>query len=145
MTKYKFDKIVKIYSNSNDKFKKCFLSFLFGGILGLFCQVINAILICFGVENPLIIVNILVIFITLILTLTPWYQKLVQIFGMGLILPLSGFTNALIASSLEGRFEGAIYGIGKNTFSLVGSVLGYGILTSVLFSLIKLLLEGVLL
>jgi stage V sporulation protein AC len=60
--------------------------------------------------------------------------------GAGAFIPISGFANALTSSSIEGRSEGLIFGIGSNTFKLAGSVLVYGISSAVVFSLIYYLL-----
>ena len=83
-----------------------------------------------------------IIIITSITTGLGWYDKLAQYCGAGLFIPISGFSNALTSSALEGKSEGLIYGIGSRMFALAGSVLTYGIVSAALFAFIRYLLFG---
>ena len=65
------------------------------------------------------------------------YDKLAQIFGGGLFVPISGFANALASSAMECRSEGFIFGIGSNMFKLAGSVIIYGIVSALIFSTLR--------
>lgn len=71
-----------------------------------------------------------VIAITALATGLGFYDKLGQICGAGLFIPISGFANSLTACALESKSEGLIYGIGCNMFKLAGSVLTYGIVAA---------------
>ena len=66
------------------------------------------------------------------------YDRLGQIAGAGLFIPITGFSNSLTSCALESKSEGLIYGIGSNMFKLAGSVLTYGIVSSFVLGLVRL-------
>ncbi len=82
-----------------------------------------------------------VIVITALATGLGFYDKLGQICGAGLFIPISGFANSLTASALESKSEGLIYGIGCNMFKLAGSVLTYGIVAAYTLGLLRYFLK----
>ena len=89
--------------------------------------------------------SITLVLIAAILTALSIYNDLGQIFGAGLFIPITGFSNSMVSASIEGKSEGLIYGIGTTLFSLSGSVICYGIGSSIAISLVYyvLLLMGV--
>ena len=76
--------------------------------------------------------SISLVFIVAMLTSLGLYNNLGQIFSAGLFIPISGFSNSMVSAAIEGRSEGLIYGIGSRIFSLAGSVIIYGIVSSFL-------------
>ncbi|MDD3365114.1 MAG: SpoVA/SpoVAEb family sporulation membrane protein, partial [Syntrophomonas sp.] len=59
--------------------------------------------------------------------------------GAGSIVPITGFANAIVASAMEFKREGYIFGVGARIFSIAGPTLVFGFVASVLIGLIKLL------
>ena len=66
-----------------------------------------------------------------------FYDKLGQICGAGLFIPITGFSNSLASCALESKSEGLIYGIGCNMFKLAGSVLTYGIVAAYTLGILR--------
>lgn len=113
-----------------------------GGLICSFGEFINLILennTNIIKEDRTIIIMFIFIFISALLTGLGLFDNLVQIFGAGLFVPITGFSNAVCSEALEYKSEGPIYGVGANMFKLAGSVLTYGIFTSIILSLIYLL------
>ena len=126
----------KVKPNS---YKNGFFAFLGGGILGLLAQgLIDLYSKVFNLSMDLSIPlsSISLVLFAAILTFVTIYNDLGQIFGAGLFIPITGFSNSMVSSALEGRPEGLIFGIGSRIFSLSGSVICYGVLSSFVFCLI---------
>ena len=58
------------------------------------------------------------------------YGKLVKWGGAGALVPITGFANSVVASAIEYKTEGQVYGIGCKIFTIAGPVILYGIVTS---------------
>ena len=62
---------------------------------------------------------------------------------MGAIIPITGFAHSMQSATLDYKNEGLIYGFGSNMFRLAGSVILYGVVSSYIFGIIRLILGGV--
>ena len=58
------------------------------------------------------------------------YGRLVKWGGAGALVPITGFANSVVASAIEYKTEGQVYGIGCKIFTIAGPVILYGIVTS---------------
>lgn len=139
MTKERYQKICKSIKIKNNKKRNALLSFLMGGFISMSGEIINLLLgkyFDISKENRIVIIVMLFIFIGALLTGLGLFDNLVQIFGAGLFIPITGFSNAVCSEAMEYKSEGPIYGIGANMFKLAGSVITYGIVTSIILSLL---------
>ncbi len=68
------------------------------------------------------------------------YDKVAKHAGAGTIVPITGFSNAVVSAALEFKSEGFIMGMSANLFKIAGPVLVFGITGSVAYGLILLLL-----
>lgn len=59
--------------------------------------------------------------------------------GAGVIVPITGFANSMVAPAIEYKKEGIVLGVGAKLFSLAGPVLVCGISVSTIIGLISLL------
>lgn len=143
MNKKVFNEIVNIRKLKPNKTKNAIWAFLCGGFIGLFGQLLLLLFTnTFSLEETQAraYMYFTIILITNILTALGVFDMYSTYAGAGAFIPISGFANALTSSSIEGRSEGLIFGIGSNTFKLAGSVLVYGISSAIVFSLIYYLL-----
>ena len=139
MDKEKYKKIIKEVTPKTNIKRNGMLAFFSGGCISLIAQFINLVLennTQISSENRTIIIMFGFIFVSGILTGLGLFDKLVQIFGAGLFIPITGFSNAVCSEALEYKSEGPIYGIGANMFKLAGSVITYGVITSISLTLI---------
>lgn len=81
------------------------------------------------------IVIVILIFSAQLLTGLGIFDKLVKFAGAGLIVPITGFANAMVAPAMEFKREGWILGVGAKLFSLAGPVLIYGFTASIVVGL----------
>lgn len=139
MNKEKYKQIIQDVTPKNNKKRNLLLAFLMGGSISMLAEIINILLennTNIIKEDRTIIIMFLFILVSAILTGLGFFDDLVQLFGAGLFIPITGFANAVCSEALEYKSEGPIYGIGANMFKLAGSVITYGVVTSIFFSLI---------
>ena len=130
----KVDKIIKDNQKEKHKLKHILSSFFYGGIVGIFAQAIYELFInILLVEENLSITltSGIIVFISFLLTCFGIFDKLCNKAYLGVIIPISGFANSITSSALEGKSEGLIFGIGSKVFSLVGSVISIGVVSSI--------------
>lgn len=138
MNPMKLKQMSKQHIPASHKGKKAGMAFMGGGSLALFGQLGVSILEPrMSASDATTLVLLIVIFLSALFTGLGFYDKLGQILGAGLFVPISGFANALASSAMECRNEGLIYGIGSNMFKLAGSVITYGIVSALIFSAIR--------
>lgn len=139
MDRNEYYKIIKDVTPKDKKYRNYLLAFFMGGLISFLAELINIILseyTSISLEDRTIIIIFLFILIGAILTGVGIFDNLVQIFGAGLFIPITGFSNAICSEAMEYKSEGPIYGIGANMFKLAGSVITYGVVTSIILSFI---------
>lgn len=87
-------------------------------------------------EQVMNIVPIIMVFIGAVLTGTGIYGKIASFGGAGTVVPITGFSNAVVAPAIEFKKEGYIFGVAAKMFTIAGPVLVYGIGTSVIIGII---------
>ncbi len=116
----------------------CLKAFLVGGLICDVGQFINNTSIGFGFpqEQVMNIVPIVMIFLGALLTGTGIYSKLANFGGAGTVVPITGFSNAVVSPAIEFKKEGFIFGVAAKMFTIAGPVLVYGIGSSVIVGII---------
>lgn len=119
-------------------FKNCLRAFLVGGLICDIGQFVHNITVRFGYpeDQAASIVSIIMIFLGALLTGTGIYSKLAQFGGAGTVVPITGFSNAVVAPAIEFKKEGFIFGVAAKMFTIAGPVLVYGIGTSVIVGIV---------
>lgn len=85
-------------------------------------------------------VVILLIMVAQFLTGIGKFDTVAKHVGAGVIVPITGFANAMVAPALEYKKEGLVLGVGAKLFSLAGPVLVAGISISIIIGVIYWLL-----
>jgi stage V sporulation protein AC len=81
--------------------------------------------------------SVVMIFLAALFTGLGWYDVLGKHAGAGSIVPITGFANAIVASAMEYKREGYIFGVGARIFSVAGPTLVFGFAIAVVIGLIK--------
>ncbi len=81
-------------------------------------------------------VSITLIFVASLLTGLGLFDSIAKRAGAGTLVPITGFSNAMVSPALEFRSEGFVTGTGAKLFTVAGPVLAYGISASVVYGLI---------
>ncbi len=118
--------------------KDCLKAFLVGGLICDVGQLIYNIAAGFGIaeEQIMNLVPIIMVFLGALLTGTGVYAKLANFGGAGTVVPITGFSNAVVSPAIEFKKEGFIFGVAAKMFTIAGPVLVYGIGTSVIIGII---------
>ena len=135
-----YKKIVEKNKKQENVIKDCLLAFISGGVFGVIGQgLIDLYCNVLGLNNDesRALTSITIVFITAFLTLIKIYKKIGKHLGAGLFVPISGFANSSCCASIEGRYEGFVGGLGSNIFSLAGSVITFGVSSSLVMLIIK--------
>lgn len=141
MNNIKYKKLVDETIPKENRLLNMLIAFVTGGTIGLIGTVLyvnlnkvyNSEL---SVSFMLLILIIATAFLTCLGISDTFFQKL----KCGLIIPITGFAHSIAASILDYKKEGLI-NIGSNTFKLAGSVILYGIVSAVILTLIKVVLN----
>ena len=146
MRNTKYNKIADKHKAYNDKTSNVIIAFLSGGVIGFFGELLIEVMCKYfnmsRIDSSTIMI-ILFIFIASLFTALGFFDKLVNIFKCGLLIPITGFSHSVTSSTLDYKREGPIYGLGSNIFKLAGSVILYGVVSATLVSLIKYLIGGI--
>lgn len=144
------DKIIKQFQNLSKEMapkpkylKNIIMAFIVGGAICTIGQFILNMLIKFGVdkESAKQWLPIIMIFIGALLTGIGVYDKIATFGGAGTVVPITGFSNAMVSPAIEFKKEGFVFGVAAKMFTIAGPVLVYGIGTSVIIGLIYYVLQ----
>ena len=139
MNKEEYKKLVKKYTPEENKIKNMLLAFVSGGTIGVISNIIYEI----GIHNNIApqesstITIIILIVVASFLTGLGIFDKLVEKFKCGIIIPITGFAHSMTSATVDTRKDGLITGIGSSVFKLAGSVLLYGVFSAFILTLIK--------
>lgn len=141
----KYKDLVKKKTPKEDILRNCIVSFIVGGSIGLLGQLIVDIYMkLFDITNKTASTFMIVtlIFIGCFLTCLGFFDKVIHKARCGLLIPITGFANSMQSAALEYKKEGFITGIGANMFKLGGTVIIYGIVSSYIFGLIRVIINA---
>ena len=137
--------VAKAYEKYADKFTpkpKYFVNslkaFVVGGSICIAAMWIENKFIAAGLgeKDASAYVIILLIMVAQLLTGLGWFDTIGKFAGAGVIVPITGFANSMVAPALEYKKEGLVLGVGAKLFSLAGPVLVSGISVSVVIGLV---------
>ena len=139
---------IKKYANDVKKtpymdfvFQRSFWAFVVGGLICAVGQVIIELFVQNGVEQKQASVYASCILVALAACATGLgiYDNLGRFAGAGSTIPITGFSNAVVAPAIEFRSEGMIYGLAAKMFTVAGPVLVNGIFVSSFIAVVYLI------
>lgn len=136
--KQRFQTISSEVRPKSNLLKNCINAFWVGGLICTIGQLISNYLIKMGLSKDDVssIVSIIMIFLGALLTGLGIYDKIANIAGAGSLVPITGFSNAIVSPAMEFKKEGFIFGVAAKMFVIAGPVLVYGIGSSVVVGII---------
>lgn len=133
----KYDEMVKRNSPPSPVIKDCLWAFFVGGGICLLGEGLRQMyLIWYDKELAGTLTSITLIFLSALLTLLGWYQKLGAKAGAGSLVPITGFANSVVSPAIEFKAEGWVTGVGAKIFIIAGPVIAYGTLASWVWGII---------
>ena len=138
MTNQQYNQYVKEKAKPSPIWKDLLWAFGVGG--GICCagEALRHLYQHFGMgqEDAGAWVSITLIFVASLLTGLGLFDSIAKRAGAGTLVPITGFSNAMVSPALEFRSEGFVTGTGAKLFTVAGPVLAYGISASVVYGLI---------
>ena len=145
MNKDEYLKLVKKHEPKENHLKNSITAFLIGGTIGITAEIIIQILMNLFTLNRVIASTwtcLIIIFFSSLFTALGFFDNLMTKAKAGLLLPTTGFAHSVCSSALDYKKEGLITGLGSNFFKLAGSVILYGILSSFILVLVRVIING---
>ena len=69
------------------------------------------------------------------------FDSIAKFAGAGVVVPITGFANSMVAPAIEYKKEGIVLGVGAKLFSLAGPVLVCGITSSMVIGIVYWIME----
>ena len=120
-------------------------AFIVGGSICVAAMFVQNQMISYGIPEKQAgnYVTVLLIMIAQLLTGIGVFDKIGKFAGAGVIVPITGFANSMVAPAIEYKKEGLVLGVGAKLFSLAGPVLVCGISVSAIIGVIYWFMEKV--
>lgn len=130
-----YNQLVKERAPKSNLLQDCFRAFWVGGTICCIGQCIAVIMMNYAgasKDDASTWSSIILILIGSVLTGTGLYAKIGKYAGAGSIVPITGFSNSIVASAIEFKQEGYVMGVGSKLFTVAGPVIVYGVSSAVI-------------
>lgn len=133
-----YEKYVEQFTPKPKYFSNSLKAFIVGGLICVVSLWIENQLITGGIpeKDAATYVVILLVMAAQLLTGLGWFDTIGKHVGAGVIVPITGFANSMVAPAIEYKKEGIVLGVGAKLFSLAGPVLVSGITASMIIGFI---------
>lgn len=137
--------VAKAYENYSKQFTpkptylvNCLKAFIIGGLICCAAYFANNRLMTGGIseKDASTYVTLGLVVIAQFLTGIGIFDKLAHYAGAGVIVPITGFANSMVAPAMEYKKEGLVLGVGAKLFSVAGPVLVCGVTSATLVGIL---------
>ena len=138
MTPQEYQNYVRRKQKKSPLGKDMALAFLIGGLICAAGQGILNGWLAAGLreEDAAAATSISLVFLSALLTALNLYNKLARFGGVGTLVPITGFANAVVSPAIDFRAEGIVTGTAAKMFVIAGPVIVFGTAASALYGLI---------
>ena len=138
--KQSYQEIVEKNSPKENVIGNAVTAFITGGLMGVLGQFLIDMYVAWldiPTKEATVCMLVTLIFLSCLFTALGFFDKWVNFCKCGLIIPITGFAHATMSAAFEFRKEGLVTGIGMNMLKLSGAVIIFGVVSSFVFSLIR--------
>lgn len=130
--------LIKKHSPGSKILKNSLMAFIFGGIICVIGQLLLWLYGYIGCDEKTsgILVTVTLIFVAAVLTGLGLFDKIARHAGAGTLVPVTGFSNAVVSQAMDAKSEGYVMGVGAKIYTVAGPVILYGLLSGVIYGLI---------
>ena len=134
--------IIDRYTPKSKHLRNTLLAFFFGGFICLVGEALFLTFKYFSVDDKtsLTLVSLSLITCAAILTLFGVFDMIAKYAGAGTLVPITGFSNAVVSEAMDSKSEGYVLGVGAKIFTVAGPVILFGICAGVIYGLIYFLI-----
>jgi len=138
MTNEEYNQYVMSKAKPSPIVKDCIWAFCVGGLICVIGQALSTLYQNWGAskEDAGTWVSVTLVFAASLLTGLGVFDDIAKRAGAGTLVPITGFSNAMVSPALEFKSEGFITGTAVKLFTIAGPVLVYGISASVIYGII---------
>jgi len=138
MTQQQYSAYIDSLSPPSRLFGNLVRSFLVGGLICTIGEGFVQGYAHFGmdVKDARTATAITLIFLGALLTGLNMYDKLAQVGKAGALVPITGFSNAVVSPAMEFKSEGHVMGLSAKLFSIAGPVLVFGTLAATVYGVV---------
>lgn len=138
MTNKEYNEYVQSKAKPSPIVKDCIWAFCVGGAICTLGQLLSNLYQNWGAskEDAGTWVSITLVFVAALLTGLGVFDDIAKRAGAGTLVPITGFSNAMVSPALEFKNEGFITGTAAKLFTVAGPVLAYGISASIVYGII---------
>lgn len=138
----KYQNMIKNMTPKEKRLENAIISFITGGIIGVISTILfNLLNNTYNDELSIAFTLLILIIVTAILTSLGIADTLFSKLKCGLIIPITGFAHSVSSAIIDCKKEGFL-SMGSNTFKLAGSVILYGVVSSVILTLVSVIIHG---
>lgn len=138
ITKEEYQKYVKKTEAGSNVLKDCLCAFAVGGIICTFGQFLGDFYQTLGLslETAKTSSTVTLVFLAAFLTAIGVFDDIARRAGAGTLVPITGFSNAMVSPAMEFKSEGFVTGVGAKLFSIAGPVIAFGTFAGVIYGFI---------
>ena len=135
LTGKEYERMTQAASPPTRLLRNLLAAFVTGGAVCALGEGLGMLYAALGVaaETRKLLVPCSLILLSALLTALGVYDKLAAAAGAGLLVPITGFANAVVSPAMEFSSEGRILGTGAQMFRIAGPVLAYGTAAAALY------------
>lgn len=133
-----YEKYTKQFTPKPKYFTNSLKAFLIGGLICAVSLWLENRFIAAGSDekDAAVYVVIILVMTAQLVTGIGWFDTIGKYAGAGVIVPITGFANSMVAPAIEYKKEGIVLGVGAKLFSLAGPVLVSGITLSMIIGIV---------
>lgn len=130
--------IIKRCTPESPVVKDTLKAFLVGGCICLIAEALRQLYTYLGVdkENAQTLATLSIVLVGAILTAIGIFNRFAKHAGAGTLVPITGFSNSIVASAIDSVAEGYVLGLGSKIFTVAGPVILYATVAGVIYGLI---------
>lgn len=130
--------LIEKHSPGSTLFKNSLLAFIFGGVICTIGELLKQLFIYLSLDEKTAgtLVTVSLIFIAALLTALGLFDKIARYAGAGTLVPVTGFSNAVVSEAMDAKSEGYVLGVGAKIYTVAGPVILYGLLSGVIYGVI---------
>ena len=134
-----YGKYAKKFTPKPKYFSNGVNAFVVGGTICTAALLLQKTIIYAGVpqQDAQTFVTIILIATAQILTGLGVFDVIAKFAGAGVIVPITGFANSMVATAIEYKKEGPVLGAGAKMFTVAGPVLVLGIVSATLVGIVS--------
>ena len=133
-----YEKYARKFTPKPKYFMNSLKAFITGGMICAAALLLENIISGYGADDKTAGTYSVIVLVMLaqLLTGLGWFDTIGKFAGAGVIVPITGFANSMVAPAIEYKKEGIVLGVGAKLFSLAGPVLVSGISVSMIIGII---------